>query len=58
MLIRSARVDEAVSAARRLIDSPELRDRLGKAGITYAKPWRDAAVQMMGVYRDVRADRA
>ena len=58
LLIRSARVDEAVSAARRLIDSPELRDRLGKAGITHAKPWRDAAVQMMGVYRDVRADRA
>ena len=58
LLIRSARVDEAVSAARRLIDSPELRDRLGKAGITYAKPWRDAAVQMMGVYRDIRADRA
>ncbi|NBP77640.1 MAG: glycosyltransferase family 1 protein, partial [Proteobacteria bacterium] len=58
LLIRSARVDEAVSAARRLIDSPELRERLGKAGITHAKPWRDAAVQMMGVYRDVRADRA
>lgn len=58
LLIRSARVDEAVSAARRLIDSPELRERLGKAGITHAKPWRDAAVQMMGVYRYVRADRA
>ena len=58
LLIRSARVDEAVSAARRLIDSPELRERLGKAGITHAKPWRDAAVQMRGVYRDVRADRA
>ena len=58
LLIRSARVDEAVSAARRLIDSPELRDRLGRAGVTYARPWRDAAVQMMGVYRDSRADRA
>lgn len=58
LLIRSAHVDEAVSAARRLIDSPELRERLGRAGITHAKPWRDAAVQMMGVYRDVRADRA
>lgn len=58
LLIRSARVDEAVSAARRLIDSPQLRERLGMAGITHAKPWRDAAVQMMGVYRDVRADRA
>ncbi len=58
LLIRSARVDEAVSAARRLMDSPELRDRLGRAGVTYARPWRDAAVQMMGVYRDSRADRA
>ncbi len=58
LLIRSARVDEAVSAARRLIDSPELRDRLGRAGVTYARPWRDAAVQMMGVYRDIREDRA
>ncbi len=58
LLIRSARVDEAVLAATRLIDSPELRDRLGKAGVTHAKPWRDAAVQMMGVYRDVKAGRA